>query len=79
MHGIFKVQNNESEDNTMKKNNIIDLQNYFEARREVCRQETDALTVQKVMRTAGRILDVASSVAIAACLSACLLLFFTML
>ena len=63
----------------MKQNNIIDLSTYFTEAQNTRQQTNDAMVVQKVVHTAGRILDVASSVAIAVCLSACLLLFFTML
>ena len=74
-----KGTNNESEETIMKKSNVIDLQNYFAEMQQAQQKQQDAMTVQKIIHAAGRVLDVASSVAIAGCLCACLLLFFTML
>ena len=62
----------------MKQNNVIDFTSYLVQQNP--RAETgDGLSIRKVFHAAGRIIDIASTAAIAVCLCACLLLFFTML
>lgn len=62
----------------MKNNNVIDLTNYF-VQSQIQPERTPAESARRIIHAAGRIIDVASTAAIAVCLFACLMLFFTML
>ena len=63
----------------MKNNNVIDISHYFVQTRQPETEKQPASTCGQVLHNIGRVLDIASTAAIAVCLFTCVLLFFTML